>query len=587
MTQHRERKKWTWRSGLLAAAVLVVLVATGATLSLQASGDEGVTDMPLSPVHRGSLVISVSEAGTIKAREQEVIKNEVEGRSTIIYLVDEGAHVEDGELLVELDSSQLENEKVSQQISVQNADAAHVRAKENLAVVQNQAKADVAQAKLDLQFAREDLTKYLDGDYPREKSEADRRIALAEQEYNLAQDQAKGARDLYEKKYISANELASDELALKRANLDYDLARADLDLLEQYTKKRQVTQLESDLEQAGLALERVERKAKADVIQAEADLRAKEVELARQQEQLAKTERQIANCRMEAPTSGMVVHATTGQGGWRGNDEPLAEGREVREREELIHLPRTDSMMAELKVHESAMEKVRVGQPVRIRVDALPGQSFQGRVTKIAPLPDSQSMWMNPDLKVYATEVVIDNARGMLRTGMSCEAEILIEHYRDTLYVPVVSVVRIDGQPTVYVLEDGRLVEREIELGLDNTSWVRVVSGLEEGEQVAMAPPLNRARREAEQAVQDEDETEEAVEMIEEAGDNAPAPAEPEAEEAGEAQAEPPAGAEERQRMQNMSQEERQKAIQRFRGSGGGGGGGPGGGGGGSRGGGQ
>ena len=103
----------------------------------------------------------------------------------------------------------------------------------------------------------------------------------------------------------------------------------------------------------------------------------------------------------------MVVYATTGKAG-RGNVEPLAEGQEIRERQELIYLPTTTSMMADVKIHESSLQKVAEGLPVRITVDAVPGKVFMGHVGKIGLLPDAQSMWMNPDLKVYNTEIFLD-----------------------------------------------------------------------------------------------------------------------------------------------------------------------------------
>ncbi|MFQ6036768.1 MAG: efflux transporter periplasmic adaptor subunit, partial [Sedimentisphaerales bacterium] len=68
---------------------------------------------------RGPLTISVLESGTIKAREQIIIKNEVEGRTSIITLIPEGTRVKKGDLLVELDASALEDAKIDQEIRVQ------------------------------------------------------------------------------------------------------------------------------------------------------------------------------------------------------------------------------------------------------------------------------------------------------------------------------------------------------------------------------------------------------------------------------------------------------------------------------------
>ena len=80
------------------------------------------------------------------------------------------------------------------------------------------------------------------------------------------------------------------------------------------------------------------------------------------------------------------------------------------------------------------MKKLYEGLPVRVRIDALPGQIFMGKVSKIAPLPDAQSIFMNPDLKLYNTIVAIEGGAGVLKSGMNCEAEVVIEQYEKAMY---------------------------------------------------------------------------------------------------------------------------------------------------------
>ncbi|MBN1899871.1 efflux RND transporter periplasmic adaptor subunit, partial [Candidatus Sumerlaeota bacterium] len=182
--------------------------------------------------------------------------------------------------------------------------------------------------------------------------------------------------------------------------------------------------------------------------------------------------------------------ATSARRSWRGSDEPLAEGQEIRERQELIFLPTADTMTAEVKIHESSLKKIKPGLPVNIRIDALPGRLFTGKVTKIAPLPDSQSMWLNPDLKVFSTLIDIDQDGSEMRTGMSCKAEIIIETLKDVLYVPVQAVIRKGDQAYAYVANGKQLEARPITIGLDNNSMAHVIDGLKEGEDVVLTPPL-------------------------------------------------------------------------------------------------
>jgi HlyD family secretion protein len=476
---------------LLGTIVVLALIAVGAYGYLRKDGQgEEDTGEVYFPVARGPLTISVTEAGTVKPREQVVIKSEVEGRSTILYLIPEGRKVKKGDLLIELDTSGLLDAKVDQEIRVQNAEASYLQSKENLAVVKNKAEADMDKAQLALRFAKEDLIKYKEGDFPNKQSDLKGRIALAEEDVQRTADKLKWSEALFKEKYISETEVKADRLAAKKAKLDLDLAKSNLNLLEEFTYRREVDQRTSDQKQAEMALARTERSVAADVVQAETTLRARESEYKRQKSKLDKLVEQIAKAKIVAPTDGVVVYATSAQFSWRGNVEPLDEGQEVRERQELIYLPTAQTFMADVNIHESSLKKIYKGLPVRVTVDALPGRTFTGSVARIAPLPDPRSMFMNPDLKVYKTDINIDGGGDVLRTGMTCQVEIVVEQHDSTLYVPVQCVVRASGKPVVYVHEGEQDVQREVEIGLDNNQMVRIVNGLEEGEQVLLTPPL-------------------------------------------------------------------------------------------------
>lgn len=477
--------------------ILVLLLGVGAIVGagyLRGNSKGGAGVVPFAVVSRGPLTISVNEPGTIRARQVEVLKSEVEGTATILYLIPEGRRVKKGDLLVELDASKLQDDVVSKQITVQNAEAAFIAAREALEVAKSQAKSDIAKAELDAQFAKEDLEKYVKGEYPKLLRESESKIALANEDMQRAQERLKWSKVLFEEQYLSATELQADMVAHSKAKLDKELAEGARSLLTDFTYKRQLAQLRSDVEQTEMALERVKRKAAADVVQADAALKAKQSEYERQKALLEKNQRTIEKAKIFAPTDGVVVYATTGGGGgFRRDNEPLAEGQNVRERQEIIHLPTAASMMAEVKIHESSLSKVREGLPARVTVDAVPGVVFWGRVARIAPMPDSQSFWQNPDLKVYNTEIHLDVETEVLRTGMSCRGEVIIEQHTDVPYVPVQSVVRVDGKPTVYLLgEAGKPNEpRAIELGLDNNRMARIISGLSGGEKVLLNPPLS------------------------------------------------------------------------------------------------
>ena len=488
------------RAGLYVTAGLGLpaLIGVGA-LSWFGLGGAGssVLDPGLTyRVREEPMTVSVTESGTIEARDRVVVKSQVEGQNTILHLIEEGRRVEKGDLLVELDASSLKDTLTEEEIELQNAEAELTSARENLAVVKNQAQADIDQARLDHRFAEQDLEKYTAdrGEAAMKRRELESTITLAEQEWEQARQTASGSQQLYDKKYISERELQSDELAAERARLDFELAEQELALWEQYTYDRKLAELKSQVQQTEMALERVKRKAKANIAEAEARLNARQGEVHRKRSSVKDLKRQIEHCEIEAPTAGTVVYAPQGN---RWDDEVLEEGTSVRERQELIYLPTANKMSATISVHESVLRKVSEGQRARVTVDALPNTSFSGAVTDIAVMPEDGG-WRNPDLKQYKTRIALTGATPSLRSGMSCRAEILVARYESALTVPLQAVLRVGGRPTVFVVgAQGRPTARAIELGMDNNRKVRVLGGLEAGESVMLDPPLAEAEREA------------------------------------------------------------------------------------------
>jgi HlyD family secretion protein len=480
---------------LIGAAVLVAALGMVVVWFTVVRGSEDSTSaMATFIAKRGPLTISVLEAGAIKAKDPEIIRNGVEGRTSITYLIPEGTRVKKGDLLVALDVSTMTDMKIDQEIKVKNAEAAHINAKETLIITTSQAQSDVDLATLTLEFAKQDREKYLEGQYPNDWKAALGKIRLNEEELTRAKDTYGWSKKLFDEKYLSLTQLQADQLAQSKAEVNLEVAKNDANLLKDYTYKRQIAQLTSDVNQAAMALDRAEAKQRANIAQAKADLDAKEQEFNRQTAKLNKINDQLGKAEMYAPVDGMVVYATSSRGGgFRDDRRPLAEGVEVFERQELIYLPRSASTVAEVDVHEASLDKVHAGLPALVTVDALPGKKFLGTVARIAPLPDPQSMWMNPDLKVYKTDIALETEDPALRSGMSCKAEIIVEQYPDAVYIPVWSVLRVGGKPTAYVVKDGEVEEREIEIGLDNNTMVRVTKGISEGEAVWLSPPLQAA----------------------------------------------------------------------------------------------
>lgn len=450
---------------------------------------EAESVIPTMEVQPGPLTISFSQDGSIQSRDRVVVRCEVEGRSTIISLIEEGRYVRKDEVLVELDSSRHEESRVEQQLRVEASESAWIQARENLDIVRNQSETDIAEAKLAVKFSCLEQEKFEKGEYQQQLQQADAEISIAREELRRAQDKVAWSRKLSDQGFLTRLEMEADELAARRRDLDLQLALGKKDVLTRYTYSMTREKLASDIRKAEMALVRIERKATSDTVRSETDLRTKESEYMRQKQRLDRILEMIRKCRICAPADGMVVYASTVQGR-RWDRDPLGAGMEVVERQELIYLPARAEMMATIQIPEASLPKITTGLTARIRVDALPDREFSGHLERISILPNASQSWLNPDLKVYDADVFLDGADPALRPGMSCQVELFIDHYDSALAVPVQCVVREKNVPKVYVLNRGVPVARVVRTGLDNNRMVHILDGLRSGDRVLMAPPL-------------------------------------------------------------------------------------------------
>jgi HlyD family secretion protein len=123
--------------------------------------------------------------------------------------------------------------------------------------------------------------------------------------------------------------------------------------------------------------------------------------------------------------------------------------------------------------------RIRPGQPVRISIDALPRQSFPGRVKRIAPYVSA----VEKQARTVDIDAVFDDAKqvGSLLVGYSADVEVILDVHDDVLRVPTAAL--LEGA-RVLALNDGRLVQRKVKTGLANWEYTEVLDGLAGGERI-------------------------------------------------------------------------------------------------------
>lgn len=487
------KKSKTGKVSIIAAVAFVVIVLGFGYFSLQPSlaSDSNLEDVPVFTVKQGPLKISVVESGTIRPRDEFILRNNTDDQTTIVSIVPEGKQVKKGDVVALLDASEKEDRLHTQQLELKNDQTELISARENLDIVRNQSQSDTEQAELLFKFAQQDLEKYTSGEYPKQLMEAEASITLASQRYTLAKEDLKWSKVLYEKKYLAESELQQDELSAKSAELDLELAKEDLELLKNYTHLRQLEQLKSDVKQAEFELERTHSRASSNILEASSRYYWRQERVARETRYVNELQKEIQAATMVAPIDGLALYASSVLEDWEDDEDRIRVGAVVDEEREILFITAAEEYNIDIMVQETDLNKVAEGLPVTITVDALPGSSFQGVVKKVAPLPNQRQQYLNPNLKVYNTDIEISSDSSALRNGMSCMVDILIEEYENVLYVPVQAVIKANGQSLVFVKNNTNIEARLVTIGLDNNRMIHIKEGLKEGELVLLKPPLN------------------------------------------------------------------------------------------------
>ncbi|MGQ9574145.1 MAG: efflux RND transporter periplasmic adaptor subunit [Thermoguttaceae bacterium] len=445
----------SWQKWALRLAVAVALTALAAfgifrlVGTLEARGtDPGLTYV----VKRGDLLITITEDGNLESSQNVDIKCEVAGGSTILWIVEDGKEVQQGEVLARLDSSQLEDQINQQRINYEKARATHI------------------QSAKDYEVAKIAVEEYLEGTYRQQLQEAEAKITIAEENLRSAENTLQHTQTMFRKGYVTLLQLETQQFAVEKAKLDLASAQTAKEVLTKYTKVKTLQDLESKRDAA---------EAKKNSDKAAFDL---------EEARLKRLEAQLQKCTIRAPKSGMVVYANEQSRMRFGPQQAteIKEGAAVREQQAIFRLPDLSNMQARVTVHESKVDRVRRGMRARIRVQ---DQEFQGTVISVANQPEPASFF-SAAVKEYATIVKIDGQSKELRPGMTAEVEILLDHLKNVIFVPVSAVFQEREQTFCYVKKGSEIEKRPVVLGMSNDQFVEIRSGLAEGEEVLRNPPI-------------------------------------------------------------------------------------------------
>ncbi len=403
----------------------------------------------------GSFVHDVTEKGEVQSARNVDVESKVRGYRSlndfeILWVIEEGKMVEQGDVLVRLDSSALEEEAKIQQLDLTGSVAA-------LSKAENQLKA-----------AQIAMTEYVEGTFKQEERLAQAEITLAEETLRRAEEYYAYSSRLAAKGYVTSLQLEGDKFAVQKAQIELENAQEKLRVLREYTREKKIKELQSAI---GVA---------------EAELESARERNSIEQKRLSFFLEQIENCTIRAPTSGQVVYANNR--GTREASEFIVEpGATVRERQAIIRLPDYSSMQIHCLINESRVSLVDVGMPATITLDAFEGVELKGSVIKVNEYPEPISRF-GPQVKRYAAIVQIDSPPRMIKPGLTANVAIHVDRREDVLLVPVQAVFPHGTDYFCIVLEDGKLQPRKVKVGPNNARFVVIEEGLRENVFVSLSP---------------------------------------------------------------------------------------------------
>ncbi len=469
-------KKYPGRAVLL-AVVLFLTVAGGSIYSIRAQRAAAATAEPApqtATVRQGSLVISASGSGSLAASEGIELSFSTGGQVTGVF-VKPGDRVEAGTLLAQIDprEAQTSYAQAKQAYQELTSDTAIASARQQAA----QAQADLMSAKYQLEYLIGPEVLYWEteiangeGTLAQAKAHAEaspsdedaqQALTKARDFLSFAQDKLEDAWELYYDEYVPETfRLLEDgnevDVYAVPTDLEIRLARTSIDEAQ---KKLNDSQDYYNVLTGGPLPEDASSDALVELQQAEREL---------QDAQAA-----LEGAEIIAPITGTILSVEAAAGSTFDTGT-------------VITMADLSQLELDFYLDETDWGLVAVGNQAEISFDALPDQIFPGRVTRV-----DAKLYESNNISAVRGIVQLDSALDGFELPIGTSATIDIIHARveQAVLVPIEALHEtVPGEFVVFLVENGTLTQRAVEIGLQDQLYAEVKSGLKAGEVVSTDP---------------------------------------------------------------------------------------------------
>tara|TARA_B100000676_G_scaffold268786_1_gene284241 strand:- start:7156 stop:8583 length:1428 start_codon:yes stop_codon:yes gene_type:complete len=398
-------------------------------------------------VARVPLTVSLKEQGTLESSENVEIICKVRGENIITSVVENGAYVKEGDVILTLDSLYID-EQISERSKYAHwsrSGAEHWRATAN--------------------YRQLKVAEYLEGRYVTQVMSKELERVLKESALLADNKMLAFNMQQFEKGYVSKDHVDQIRRQIDKSVVDLDLLNTDLKVLKEHTKKSEMARLEGELKVAQAQFEASDERAEAD-----ASRRDRAVE-------------EKAFCTILAPKDGLVIHPRAASWKWAPD---IVIGGSVYKEQVLLLMPDLDQMQVKIGVEEEVIDSISVGMKTIVR---LPGREpFEAKVSEVADIARPPIIGSG-DVVRYDVIVALPKLED-LKPGTSAKLEIVMNELEEVLTIPVAATVEIDEQTYCWVETKTGVEQRLLETKVGDDVFVVVTDGVHVGEKIVMNPLL-------------------------------------------------------------------------------------------------
>jgi hypothetical protein len=186
-----------------------------------------------------------------------------------------------------------------------------------------------------------------------------------------------------------------------------------------------------------------------------------------------------------APKPGMIIYRRD----WRGRKTET--GSTVSSWDNVVALlPDLSKMISKTYVNEIDISRVRVGQPVKISIDAFPEREYSGIVNDVANIGEQRP---GSDAKVFEVIIDVNESDTIMRPAMTTKNMIITSQIDSVLFIPIEALHSNDTLSFVFQEVGVRTVKKQVIPGQANNNEIIILKGLEQGDEVHLTIPENHA----------------------------------------------------------------------------------------------